>query len=226
MRPGHCGIGGETHSRGIVISAAPQQLREGHPRFRSHWGCFQVPRVNGARNAIRCPGGSLKQASQSSEINRLVALALVVMKSASPAWLGCTCEETLTPTEQPERVHCKRGTKSVRIVFVTRAKCQDFVVRFKDDGLPYMVNGPPGNATSKILVRQSRSPELREISRRFAPLWKVLAAKLRESFPERDTEDTHTYVKFQPLISVPTYPTCLIAGLSSFLLSRWWEEVR
>ena len=83
-------------------------------------------------------------------------------------------KKTLDPTDQQERVHCKRGTKSARVVFTTRAKCDDFVVRFKDDSLPYSVNSLICIATSTILVRQSRSPEWREIGRllhRFGKLW-------------------------------------------------------
>ena len=34
------------------------------------------------------------------------------------------------------RIHCKAGSVSVRFVFETRGKCQDFVVRHKDDGIP------------------------------------------------------------------------------------------
>ena len=41
---------------------------------------------------------------------------------------------------------------------------------------------------SAILVRQSRSPEDREIARRFAPLWKVLSTMPQEKFPGQDTE--------------------------------------
>ena len=78
------------------------------------------------------------------------------------AWL----KKTLAPTDQLERVHCKRGTESAR--------------------LPYLVNGPFCYATSIIPVRQSRSPELREIGRP----GKVPATKVRENFPEHDTEDT------------------------------------
>ena len=36
----------------------------------------------------------------------------------------------------PVRIHCKTGTTFARLVFETRAKCQDLMARFKDDGLP------------------------------------------------------------------------------------------
>ena len=36
--------------------------------------------------------------------------------------------------------------------------------------------------------RQSKSPEAREIGRRFGPLWEVLAPELQETFPDRDAK--------------------------------------
>ena len=92
------------------------------------------------------------------------------------AWL----RRTLEAGDEPERVHCKRGAKSAGIVFDTIAKWHDFVARFKDDGLPNSVNSLFSSTTSTILVLQSRSPELREIGRRFARLWKALATKLQD----------------------------------------------
>ena len=101
------------------------------------------------------------------------------------AFLACTHGffRTLASTDQPVRVHCKRRTKSARIVFETRSKCQDFVARFKDDGLPHSVNSPFCNTTSTVIFRQSRSPELREIGRRFFPLWKICCYKVARFFP-------------------------------------------
>ena len=45
-------VGSEPHSRGTIITNAQEQLREGRSRARSHWGYFEVPRVNGARNTV------------------------------------------------------------------------------------------------------------------------------------------------------------------------------
>ena len=78
-------VGGETHSRS-TISAAPQQLRKGCSTMRSHWGCFQVPKINSTLNTTitfetlqkprrshtttsetSCLEGTLKRASQFSE---------------------------------------------------------------------------------------------------------------------------------------------------------------
>ena len=75
-------------------------------------------------------------------------------------------------------------------MFDARAKCQDFVARFKDDGPLYLFNSPFCTATSTFLVRQSRSPELQEIGR-FGPLWKDLVTRFEEIFPEHDTEGTN-----------------------------------
>ena len=60
------------------------------------------------------------------------------------------------------------------------AKCQDFVARYTDDGVRSEVDSPICNTSTKILVRQSKSPEDREIGRRFAPLWEVFVPKLQE----------------------------------------------
>ena len=97
-------------------------------------------------------------------------------------------KKTHAPTDQPERVHCKGGTKSARLVFAARAKCQDFVARYKQDGFQYTISSPFCNTTSTILVRESKSQEFWEIGTRFAPLWNFLEEKLRTIFPEHDSE--------------------------------------
>ena len=88
--------------------------------------------------------------------------------------------------KRPERIHCKAGSVSVRLVFETRGKCQDFVVRFKDDGIPYALNSPFCCANTTITVRQSRSIEEREIGKQFVTLWKVLADQLIVLCPDAD----------------------------------------
>ena len=87
------------------------------------------------------------------------------------------------------RIHRKTGSLSARLVFETRAKCQEFVPRCKDDGTPFEVDSPFCDISTKITVRQSKSLEDLEIGKRCAPLWKTLATKLHEIFPERDTND-------------------------------------
>ena len=80
----------------------------------------------------------------------------------------------------------KAGSVSIRLVFETRGKCQDFVVRCKDDGIPYAINSPFCCANTTITVRQSRSIEEREIGKQFMPLWKELADQLKVLFPDSD----------------------------------------
>ena len=106
-------------------------------------------------------------------------------------WLEKFWATTNAPAfNKHSRIHCKTGALSASLVFETRAKCQDFVARYKDDGIPYEVHGPFCNTNTKIMVRQSKSLEDREIGGRCALLWKVLSTKLQEFFPERDAEDT------------------------------------
>ena len=85
-------------------------------------------------------------------------------------------------------IHCKAGSMSVRLVFETRAKCQDFVARYKDDGIPYEIESPFCSVKTNIAVRQSKSLEDREIGKQFAPLWRELAEQLKVLFPEGDDE--------------------------------------
>ena len=64
---------------------------------------------------------------------------------------------------KPVRIHCKAGPVSVRLVFETRGKSQDFIARYKDDGIPNAINSPFCCANTNIIVRQSKSIEDREI---------------------------------------------------------------
>ena len=86
------------------------------------------------------------------------------------------------------RIHCKAGSMSVRLVFETRAKCQDFVARYKDDAIPYAIDSPFCCTTTNIIVSQSKSIEDREIGKQFAPLSSVLAEQLKILFPDGDDE--------------------------------------
>ena len=86
------------------------------------------------------------------------------------------------------KIHCQAGSVSVRLVFETRGKCQDFVVRFLDDGIPVAINSPFCCANTTITLRQSKSIEDREIVKQFAPLWRELADQLKSLFPDGDDE--------------------------------------
>ena len=89
---------------------------------------------------------------------------------------------------KPVRIHCIAGAPSARLVFETRAKCQDFVPPYKDDGILYEIDSPFCNAKTFFSVRQSKSIEDREIGKQFAPLWRVLAKQLKILFPGGDDE--------------------------------------
>ena len=98
-------------------------------------------------------------------------------------WLKKFFATTNMPTaNNPVRIHCKTGSTSARFVFNTRTKCQEFVATYRNDGVPCAVENPFCNTSATIMVRQSKSPEDRETGKRVAPLWNVLATKLREVF--------------------------------------------
>ena len=100
-------------------------------------------------------------------------------------WINCVWEKSNMPAyHKPVRIHCKAGSLPARLVFETRAKCQDLVVRYKDDGIPYEIDSPFCSVKTTIAVRQSRSIEDREVGKQFAPLWRVLAEQLKVLFPE------------------------------------------
>ena len=102
-------------------------------------------------------------------------------------WINNLWEESNLPAfNKPVRIHCKAGSVVVGLVFETRAKCQDFIARYRDDGIPYTIDSPFCCTTTTIIVRQSKSIEDREIGKQFAPLWRELAEKLKVLFPEED----------------------------------------
>ena len=102
-------------------------------------------------------------------------------------WIDTLWEESgMLACNKPEMIHCKAGSVSVRLAFETRGKCQDFVVRYKDDGIPNAINSPFCCANTTITVRQSRSIEDRAIGKQFMPLWKEWADQLKVLFPDAD----------------------------------------
>ena len=69
-------------------------------------------------------------------------------------WIHNLFEESNMPADnRPVTIHCPAGSTSVRLVFESRAKCQDFVVRKKDDGIPYAINSPFCSVTTTLTVR-------------------------------------------------------------------------
>ena len=104
-------------------------------------------------------------------------------------WINTLWERSNIPADnKPVTIHCQAGSMSVRLVFGIRGKCQDFVARYKDDGIPYEIDSPFCSVITTIAVRQSRSIEDREIGKQFAPLWRVLADQLKILFPDGDDE--------------------------------------
>ena len=57
----------------------------------------------------------------------------------------------------------------------------------------FSVDSPFCNTSAALLVRQSKSPEDREIGRRFAPLWEVLVPKLHEVSPGKDAKGNFVF---------------------------------
>ena len=104
-------------------------------------------------------------------------------------WIDTLWEESgLLACNKPFGIHCKAGSVSVRLVFETRGKSQDFVARYKDDAIPYTINNPFCCTSTTITVRQSISIEDREIEKKFPPLWKELAEQLEILFLDGDDE--------------------------------------
>ena len=88
-------------------------------------------------------------------------------------------ESNMPAYNKPVRIHCKAGSVSARLVFETRAKCEDFVARFKDVSIPYEIDSPFCCAKTTISVRHSKLLEDREVGKQFAPLWRVSAEQLK-----------------------------------------------
>ena len=82
-------------------------------------------------------------------------------------WENPTCQHTINPSE----FIAKQVLWSARLVFETRAKCQDFVARYRVGGFPHEIDSPCCSAKTAFSVRQSNSLEDREIGKQFAPLW-------------------------------------------------------
>ena len=119
------------------------------------------------------------------------------------AWL----EKILDPTDQSERVHCKRGTKLDRIVFDTRGKCQDCLARFKDDGLAYSVNSPffvsPRVQFLFVNLDHQNGERSVDVLHRFGKLWLQSYKKFSLSMTPKPL------TLFQPLISEHKFSTCM-----------------
>ena len=75
-------------------------------------------------------------------------------------WINNLCEECDMPADSKHvAIHCKAGSMSVRLVFETRSKCQDFMARYEDDGIAYEIDSPFCSVKTTVTVRQSKSLE-------------------------------------------------------------------
>ena len=82
--------------------------------------------------------------------------------------------------------------KQVQPLFQAFPDQQDLGLH-QDQVMALQPQGPMGQdhlttSSATILVRQSKSPEDREIGRRFLSLWEVPALKLQDIFPEKDAK--------------------------------------
>ena len=83
---------------------------------------------------------------------------------------------------KPVRIHCKTGGLSARFVFETRAKCQDFVARYKDDGIPDAVESPFCISSTNIIVRSPNRSKTGESENDLRPCGKFWPKRSKISF--------------------------------------------
>ena len=77
----------------------------------------------------------------------------------------------------------------MRLVFETRAKCQDFVARFfEDDGITYSINSPFCCTITNIISANPNQLKTERLENNLAPLWRELADQLKVLFPDGDDE--------------------------------------
>ena len=99
-------------------------------------------------------------------------------------WINNLWDKSNTPAHnKPVRIHCKAISVSARLVFETKAMCQDFVAR-----RPCEIHSPCCFVKTTILVRQSTSLEDPEIGKQLAPMWRALAEQIKFIFLDGDNE--------------------------------------
>ena len=89
-------------------------------------------------------------------------------------WLGKFWATTNVPSfNRLIRIHCRRGSPSARVVFETRAKRQDFVARYKDDGILYEVKSPFAISAQSWCVNPNRhrTEKLGDVLRHCGQFW-------------------------------------------------------
>ena len=153
------------------------------------------------------------------------------------------CQHTTSLSEFiVKQVLCRSG-----LYLKHEPNVKTLLLDIKDDGIPYAIDSPFCCTNAKIIVRQSKSIEDREIGKPFAPLWRELADQLKVLFPDRDDEgafiipalDTRSHVlsikdrrngvgkpvfKLAPLGSGQTFtlvtPELSVPGVSPEVLQR------
>ena len=101
-------------------------------------------------------------------------------------WITSVWEKSNIPvSHNPVRIHCKAGSVSARLVFETRAKCQDFVGLYKDGGIPVKLTVCSKEKTT-ISVRQSKSLEDREIGEAICAFVESVGRTAQNSFLDGD----------------------------------------
>ena len=106
-------------------------------------------------------------------VDLILSLVLKMNKHEVPSYYGSRCEQyhkgitkwidnlleesNMPADNKPVRIHCIAGSLSARLVFETRAKCQDFVARYKDGGILYEFDSPFCNAKTIISPRDRKA---------------------------------------------------------------------
>ena len=92
-----------------------------------------------------------------------------------PTWTDKVWATSNIPAfNRPVRIHCKTGSQSARLVFETRAKCQDFVARHNDDGVPYEVDSSFCNIKAQywcVNPSHQKTEKLGDVLHRFGKFW-------------------------------------------------------
>ena len=113
-------------------------------------------------------------------------------RSAVLLQFPCEPSPTYQPTTNPSGFIAKKRCLPARLVFETRAECQNFFF-WLDTRMMVSPTKLTFHFATAEPISQSASPshsKIEKIGRRFAPLWKVLSTWLRELFPEGDNTGT------------------------------------
>ena len=93
---------------------------------------------------------------------------------------------------------------SARLVFETRATCQEFVARYKDGGILHEIDSFFCTYKTTILVRHSKSIEDWETAKQFMPLRRAFAEELQILFPDGDDKGSFVVPALDARSQVPS----------------------